>query len=82
MPTPLTWDMPGLTWDSGATWDGTVPEPTKKNTMNTKAIIDFSGYTAAELSGSIVARYKPDRQQSTNEVQTTRVIRTRSPPGA
>lgn len=47
MPAPLTWDMPGITWDSGATWDGTVGK--KSKTMNIKAIIDFSGYTAAEL---------------------------------
>lgn len=47
MPAPLSWDTPGFTWDSGA-WDGTAN--TKKKIMNnTKAIIDFSGYTAAEL---------------------------------
>ena len=47
-PTPLTWDTPGLPWDSGATWDGMTAS--KSKTMNnTKAIIDFSGYTAAEL---------------------------------
>ena len=52
MPTPLTWDSPGLTWDSGGTWDGVAAPttPTKRKTMNnTKAIIDFSSYTAAEL---------------------------------
>jgi hypothetical protein len=48
MPTPLTWDTPGLTWDSGATWDSVAT--TKPKHMNTtKAIIDFSDYTAAEL---------------------------------
>ena len=55
MPALLTWDTPGLTWDSGATWDGVEaspppPSPTKRKAMNnTKAIIDFSSYTAAEL---------------------------------
>ena len=48
MPAPLTWDTPGLTWDSSATWDGETA--TQKKTMNnTKAIINFDGYTAAEL---------------------------------
>ncbi len=48
MPAPLTWDTPGLTWDSGATWDGVAA--TKSKAMSTiKAIIDFSGYTAVEL---------------------------------
>lgn len=48
MPAPLTWDTPGLTWDSGATWDG-VSAHKPKSMSNIKAIIDFSGYTAAEL---------------------------------
>ena len=48
MPAPLTWDSPGLSWDSGATWDGVAANKTKA--MSTiKAIIDFSGYSAAEL---------------------------------
>ena len=49
MPTPLQWDSPSLSWDSGsALWDGMAP--TKAKTMNsTKAIVDFSGYTATEL---------------------------------
>ena len=48
MPTPLTWDTPGLLWDSGATWDGVAA--TKPKTMNnTKVSIDFSSHTAAEL---------------------------------
>ena len=48
MPAPLTWDTPGQTWDSGLTWDGLAPS-TRKTMNNTKAIIDFSGYTATEL---------------------------------
>lgn len=53
MPTPLTWNKPGLKWNApGATWNGTAPDPTTKRTKampNIKAIIDFSNYTAAEL---------------------------------
>ena len=49
MPAPLTWDTPGLTYDSGVTWDGVLANPTRPKSMNTKAIIDFSGYPAAEL---------------------------------
>ena len=48
MPAPLTYDTPGLLWDSGATWDG-VAANKPKSMSTTKAIIDFSGYTAAEL---------------------------------
>ena len=48
MPAPLTWDTPGLTYDSGATWDG-VAATKPKNMSSTKANIDFSVYTAAEL---------------------------------
>lgn len=49
MPAPLLWDQPSLFWDSSAAWDGETGA--KKRAMNTtKAIIDFSGYTAAELS--------------------------------
>lgn len=44
MPAPQPWDVGA--WDSGATWDGAAAKP---KTMNTKAIIDFSGYTAPEL---------------------------------
>lgn len=47
MPAPLTWDTPSLFWDS-ASWDG-VAATSQKTMNNTKAIIDFSGYTAAEL---------------------------------
>ena len=46
MPTPLKWDAPGATWDSGLTWDGVQATP---KTMKIKAIIDFSPYTAVEL---------------------------------
>lgn len=53
MPTPLTWNKPGLKWNSpGATWNGTAASPTTKRTNampNVKAITDFSRYTAAEL---------------------------------
>ena len=48
MPAPFTYDTPGLLYDSFVTWDGvaaTKPKPMN----NTKAVIDFSGYTAAEL---------------------------------
>ncbi len=50
MPSP-TWDTPGLNWDSGLTWDNPNPTPTPKpRTMNnTKAIIDFTDYSATEL---------------------------------
>ncbi len=48
MPTPLTWDNPSLAFDAGFTWDG-VTASRSKTMNNTKAIIDFSGYTAAEL---------------------------------
>ena len=45
MPTPLTWDAPSLHWDTG-TWDGVKANPFMNNT---KANIDFTSYTAAEL---------------------------------
>jgi hypothetical protein len=48
MPAALTWDQPGLTWDS-ATWDGVAAPPPRKTMNNTKAIIDFNDYTAPEL---------------------------------
>ena len=48
MPAPQTWDTPGLTYDSGVTWDSLLAN--KPRPMNsTKAIIDFSGFTANEL---------------------------------
>lgn len=50
MPAPLTWDMPGVTYDSGLTWDGVQTTNRKKTMPNIKAIINFEGYTAAELS--------------------------------
>ncbi|MEQ1862579.1 MAG: hypothetical protein ABMA13_21880 [Chthoniobacteraceae bacterium] len=49
MATPLTWNLPGLTWNQhGATWNGTVGS--HKKMSNLKAVIDFSGYAAAELA--------------------------------
>lgn len=34
MPTPLTWDAPGLSWDTpGLTWDGNAPESNPPNIM-------------------------------------------------
>lgn len=49
MARPLTWNMAGLRWNQqGATWNGTVAN---RRAMNkTKAVIDFSGYTAADLA--------------------------------
>ncbi len=44
---PLTWNAPGQTWNSGLKWNGNV---TTTQTMNTKAAIDFTGYSAAELA--------------------------------
>ena len=46
MPAPFTWDA--FAWDSDATWDGVADRHRAMN--NAKAIIDFSGYVAAELS--------------------------------
>ena len=48
MPAPLTWNMFGLTWSSGATWNGVVGSKSK-SMNNTKAIVDFSGYIAGDL---------------------------------
>lgn len=48
MPTPYTYDTPGLFYDSFVTWDGFAANK-PKSMSTTKAIIDFSGYTAAEL---------------------------------
>ena len=42
---PLTWNLPGQTWNSELTWNGT----TTTQTMTTKATIDFNSYTAPEL---------------------------------
>ena len=52
MAEPLTWAKPGEpgpTWDSELTWDGVKASTTKPKTVNTKAIIDFSGYAAGDL---------------------------------
>lgn len=49
MPAALTWDTPNQTYDSNLTWDGVLAPPPRKAMNNTKAIIDFSGYTAAEM---------------------------------
>ena len=49
MPTPLVWNQPGLTWNQpDATWNGTTAGRTKMSKV--KAIVDFSGYAAAELA--------------------------------
>ncbi len=48
MPDPNTWDTPALTYDSGTTWDSLAVR-TRRTMNNTKAIVDFSGYPAAEL---------------------------------
>ena len=49
MAQPLTWNMPGLTWNQvGATWNGTAASSRKMPKV--KAIIDFSGYAAADLA--------------------------------
>ena len=43
---PLTWNLPGKTWNSGLKWNGTT---TITQTMITKATIDFTSYTAPDL---------------------------------
>ena len=48
MPGYLTYDSPGLTWDSGFLWDQLAPASNSKR-MNTKAITDFSKYKDAEM---------------------------------
>lgn len=47
MSTPLKWNAPGLRWNAGLKWNGTQ---TTTRTMYTKAIVDFSGFTAPELA--------------------------------
>ena len=47
MPVPLKWNAPSARWNSSLVWNGS--QPTSK-TMNTKAVIDFTPYTAAELT--------------------------------
>jgi hypothetical protein len=50
MPAALSWDQAGVTFDSGLTWDGEAGPTRKTKTMNhTKATIDFSNYTHAQL---------------------------------
>ena len=44
---PLTWDS-GVRWNSGQIWGGV--EPDRKRMSNIKAIVDFTGYTAADLA--------------------------------
>lgn len=48
MPTAYSWDAPGLTWSSSISWDS-APADNPSKTMNTKAIIDFSDYSATAL---------------------------------
>ena len=44
---PLTWNRPGARWNqAGLKWNGTITI----QSMTTKAIIEFSGFTAAELA--------------------------------
>ena len=50
MPASLSWDSPSLSWDSALTWDAAATTPTRKTMNNTKANIDFSDFSAAELS--------------------------------
>jgi hypothetical protein len=50
MPEPLRWNTPGLKWSSGLKWNGTTASTPKRKPMSTtKAIIDFSRYSAADL---------------------------------
>ncbi len=70
MADPLTYDTPGLLWDSAATWDG-VAAARPRSMNNTKAIIDFSPYTAAEL-GPVA--------QSIHDNMTTNAATFGSPP--
>jgi len=49
MSAPDTWDQPGLTYDSGATWDGAGSNKQHKTMPTTKAITDFGRYTAGNL---------------------------------
>ena len=47
MAVPLTWNLAGKRWNAGLKWNGLIDTP---KTMNTKAVIDFTPYTAAELT--------------------------------
>ena len=49
MTSALTWDQPGLTFDSGLTWDAAASQPKRQAMNNTKASIDLSNFTNAEL---------------------------------
>jgi hypothetical protein len=56
MPAPLTWDTSGLTWDSGATWDGAAVSPPQTKSMNPiKARIDFSRSTQRRMTEETAA---------------------------
>jgi hypothetical protein len=48
MTPPLYFDSPGVTFDSGLSWDSSGSTPSKKM-PNTKAILDFSGYPGGDL---------------------------------
>ena len=49
MATPLRWNTPGLTWSKpGVVWNSM--EPPSKRMKKIKAIINFTGYTNAELA--------------------------------
>ena len=48
MPAFLTYDSPGVAYDSGFFWDQLAPASNSKR-MNTKAITDFSKYKDAEM---------------------------------
>lgn len=52
MPDALSWDSPGLTWSPAYSWDSTPAVTPKPKKMNTKAIIDFSDYSAADLGNT------------------------------
>ncbi len=51
MPELNTWDQPGLAYDAGVTWDS-LASRIRRAMNTTKAIIDFSGYIAAELKNA------------------------------
>jgi len=46
MPVPLKWNLFGARWTTNLKWNGLTNTP---KTMNTRAVIDFTPYTAAEL---------------------------------
>ena len=47
MAVPLKWNQPGTRWNTGLQWNGLTHTP---KTMNTRAVIDFTPYPAAELT--------------------------------